>query len=110
MRSSANGPQPEAGATADEVSFEVRLTPRAGADAIDGVRDGVLRARVRAAPVEGGANTALVRLVAGELGLRLAAIRLDAGARGRTKRLAVRTDAALVLARWPCLRLGGGSR
>lgn len=90
-----------------DVTFEVRLTPRGGADAVEGVRDGVLRARVRAAPIEGAANAALLRLVAGELGLAPGRVRLVAGAGERTKRIAVEAEAAVVLARWPDLRLGG---
>ena len=51
------------------VVVAVRLTPRGGRDAIDGVEiqaDGraVLKVRVRAAPTEGEANEALVRLLA----------------------------------------------
>ena len=54
---------------ADGVIVDVRLTPRGGRDAIEGIErraDGrvVLKARVRAAPFEGQANTALCRLLA----------------------------------------------
>ena len=59
-------------AAADGVFLDVRLTPRGGRDAIDGIEsraDGraVLKARVRAAPFEGEANDALCRLLARSL-------------------------------------------
>jgi uncharacterized protein YggU (UPF0235/DUF167 family) len=56
-------------AAADGIFVDVRLTPRGGRDAIEGIEsraDGraVLKARVRAAPFEGEANDALCRLLA----------------------------------------------
>ncbi len=88
------------------VRFAVRLTPRGGSDEIDGVRDGVLRARVAAPPVEGAANQAMLRLIASELDVPRGRVRLVAGAGGRTKLVAVdRIAPEAVLARWPGLRL-----
>ena len=59
---------------ADGVVIAVRLTPRGGRDAIDGIEqlaDGrsVLKVRVRAAASEGEANAALVKLIARTLGV-----------------------------------------
>lgn len=65
--------------------FRVRLTPRAKADAIEGWRDGVLRVRVSAPPVDGKANEALVRLLAGALGVAKGDVRIVAGAASREK-------------------------
>ena len=45
--------------------FAVRLTPRGGADRVDGVLAGALRVRVAAAPVDGAANAALMALKIG---------------------------------------------
>lgn len=64
----------------------IRLTPRAGLDRLDPPgADGELRARVRAAPVDGAANEALLRLLADSLDLPRSALRLVAGAQGRRK-------------------------
>jgi uncharacterized protein len=83
--------------TADGVTLEVRLTPRAGRDAIDGVErraDGrvVLKARVRAAPFEGRANEALCRLLAHELGIAPRQVEIAAGEGARVKRLRIAGD------------------
>ena len=82
----------------------MRLTPRAGVDRVDGVVDGVLRARVAAPAVDGAANQALVRLVADELGVPRRDVQLVAGAASRTKLLIVDAPSAgRLLARWPDL-------
>ena len=72
----------------------VRLTPGAAADRIDGWdvdADGrpVLRVRVRARPVEGEANAALLRLLARALGVPKSAVALDRGGQSRLKMLTI---------------------
>ena len=72
----------------------VRLTPGASADRIDGWDvdvEGrpVLRVRVRARPVEGEANEALVKLVAKALGVAKSAVVLQRGGQSRTKMISV---------------------
>lgn len=69
--------------------IRVRLTPRGGRDALDGWRDGVLRARVSAPPAEGAANASLVRLVARSLGVPPSHVTIVAGATARVKTLEV---------------------
>ncbi len=81
----------------------MRLTPKGGRDGIDGVEtlsDGraVLKARVRAAPSEGEANGALVRLIAKSLGIPARDVTLTAGATSRVKRLAVGGDVPALIA------------
>jgi uncharacterized protein len=84
----------------------VRLTPRGGSDAVDGVVDGVLRARVAAPAAGGAANEALLRLLAHELGVPRRDVRLVAGATGRMKLVVVDgVDRAGLLRRWPGLEL-----
>ena len=72
----------------------VRLTPGASADRIDGWdvdADGrpVLKVRVRARPVEGEANAALLKLLAKALGVPKSAVSLDRGGQSRLKLLTV---------------------
>ena len=72
----------------------VRLTPGASADRIDGWdvdADGrpVLKVRVRARPVEGEANAALIRLLAKTLGVPKSSVALDRGGQSRLKMISV---------------------
>ena len=74
------------------VAVVVRLTPRGGRDAFDGIEqrsDGqvVLKARVRAAATEGEANAALVGLLARAAGVPARDIALVGGATARIKRM-----------------------
>ena len=76
------------------LSVVVRLTPRGGRDAIEGVEeraDGqcVLKARVRAAATEGEANDALITLLAHSAGVPPRDVALVSGATARIKRLTI---------------------
>ena len=80
----------------------IHLTPGAGVDRIEGVRDGRLRVRVGARPVDGAANEALLRLLAAELGLSRSHLALRSGASSRTKLVQVEgIDPVTVRSRWP---------
>jgi uncharacterized protein len=89
---------------ADGVVVDVRLTPRGGRDAIEGIErraDGraVLKARVRVAPADGEANSALCRLIADVLDIAPRQVTVAAGATSRLKRIRVTGEpAALVRA------------
>ena len=81
----------------------VRLTPKGGRDALDGIErlaDGraVVRARVRAAPSDGAANAALVRLLADRLDVAPRDVTLMAGATGRIKRIKIAGDGTALAA------------
>jgi len=95
-----------------EVRFAVRVVPRGGRDAIDGVTDaGELRCRVSAPPADGAANKAMIRLIADALDVPPSAITLEAGASSRTKRMCVvGVDAKALAERWPGLSLDGRRR
>lgn len=87
-----------------EVRITLRVTPRAGGDRIDGVRDRVLLVRVAAPPADGAANAAVARLLAGTLGIAASRIRVVTGASARTKVIAIDdVSAAEIEARWPGL-------
>jgi len=69
--------------------LNVRLTPRSAKTEIRGFLGDVLQVRVTAAPVEGRANEALIRLLAERLGVPRRAIRVVAGHTSREKLLAI---------------------
>jgi len=69
--------------------LSVRVVPRAAHERL--VRDsaGALRAYLRAAPVDGAANRALIALVADRLGVAKRTVELARGARSREKLLCI---------------------
>ena len=69
----------------DGVVVKVRVQPRASRDAIVGWREGTLRLRVTAPPVEGEANRAVAALLARALGLAPSTVSVVRGERGRDK-------------------------
>lgn len=89
----------------------VRLTPKGGRDAIDGLdhlSDGraVIKARVRAAPENNEANQAMIALFAKSLGVSKSMIVLESGATSRLKTLAIQGDAASLAAQLSVLCSG----
>ncbi|HZH53920.1 MAG TPA: DUF167 family protein [Microvirga sp.] len=80
------------------LELRIRVTPRGGRDAIDGVdilSDGkrVLKVRVRAVPEDGAANEGVRRLLAKAFGLPASAVSLEAGATARLKTFLIAGDA-----------------
>ena len=61
------------------------MQPRAGRDEIAGERAGALLVRLSAAPVDGQANDALVRVLAKALGVAPSSVTILRGATGRDK-------------------------
>lgn len=84
-------------AAREGVLLTVRVTPRGGRDAIDGVElmaDGreVLKVRVRVAPEGGEANAAVVGLIATALKMRRSDVEVTAGATARVKQILLRGE------------------
>lgn len=79
---------------ADQARLAVKLQPGASVDRIEGWEtdpDGqaVLKVRVRARPVDGEANAALISLIARTLDLPKRLVALSRGGRSRLKMIAV---------------------
>jgi uncharacterized protein YggU (UPF0235/DUF167 family) len=86
------------------VSFQVRLTPKGGRDAVEGwdaASDGSehLKCRVRAVPENGKANTALIALLAATLGVPKSTISIVSGATSRLKRVEIAGNSPTLIAR-----------
>lgn len=67
----------------------VKVTPNARSDELRGFADDVLLVRLKAPPVDGKANDALVRLIAEKLGVPRGAVTVARGATSRTKLLGI---------------------
>lgn len=65
--------------------ISVKVKPRASRDALEGWQDDALVVRLTSPPVEGAANTSLIRLLAKKTGLARSRIRIVSGEKGRTK-------------------------
>lgn len=75
--------------TSRVASVAIRVTPKAGADEVTGLRDGELQVRVRAAAEGGKATASACRVVAGLLGIPKSRVRLLRGASSRHKLLEI---------------------
>ncbi len=83
--------------SAQGISVALRVTPRGGRDAIDGIEtlaDGraVVKVRVRAIADGGEANRAVTELLAKALGVPKARVRILSGTTSRLKQIAVDGD------------------
>ena len=85
-----------------ESVIEVRVTPRASRSSLAMGVDGVVQAKICAAPVDGGANKALVKLIAETLRIPPSRVSLISGQHSRLKRIRIEgLDAAEVRLRLP---------
>jgi uncharacterized protein (TIGR00251 family) len=69
--------------------LEVRVKPNAKTAGLEEQPDGTWVAKVKAPPVEGKANEALIALVAEHFGVRKAQVTIRVGASGRLKQLEI---------------------
>jgi hypothetical protein len=77
-------------ASGDEVLVEVLVVPRASRTELTGWgEDGRLRIRLAAPPVEGKANRALLKFLAGKIGVPSGKLRVSRGESSRRKTVAV---------------------
>ena len=72
-------------ATATGTLLRLRVQPRARLERLEGLRDGYIRLRLAAAPVDGAANMACIAFLARTLGVNRAQVRLQAGGKSRDK-------------------------
>ncbi len=72
----------------------IRVQPRSPRDAVAGERQGAILIRLKAAPVEGEANLALLRFVARKLGVAQRDVTLVRGQTSRSKWIQVAGMAA----------------
>lgn len=68
-------------------TLRVRVKPRGSRDRIEGEREGALLVRLKAPPVEGEANQALVRFIGKAVGVAPSSVKILRGASGREKLL-----------------------
>ena len=71
--------------TAQDITFTVRVVPRASHSEIAGEFEGALRVRLAAPPVDGAANRQLIKLLAKELKVPQNAVDIVAGSASRSK-------------------------
>src|SRR5262245_12679879 len=87
--------------SAGGINLSLRVTPRGGRDGLDGIEtlaDGrkVRRRGVRGVAAGGGANRAVLGLLAKSLGVPKGNVRLLSGATSRLKRIAIDGDPKLL--------------
>jgi hypothetical protein len=66
-------------------TLRVKVKPNSRVEQLAALDDGSYEARVKAPPVDGKANAALIALIAGHFGVRKAQVTVKSGASGRLK-------------------------
>ncbi|MBK6751190.1 MAG: YggU family protein [Pyrinomonadaceae bacterium] len=71
------------------VTFTVRVVPRASKSEIIGEHDGALKVRIASPPVDGAANTELIKLLAKQLGVSKSNVEIIGGQTSKTKQIRI---------------------
>ena len=79
----------------DDLLLSVRVQPRASCDEIIGPHENALKIRITAPPVDGKANTHLIRFLAKTFGVPKSRVEIVSGESGRLKRLRIQGPTAL---------------
>ena len=69
--------------------FTVKVVPRASKSEIVGSRDGALKVRIAAPPVEGAANAELIKLLAKAFGVSKSSVEIVGGQTSKTKQVKI---------------------
>jgi uncharacterized protein (TIGR00251 family) len=73
----------------EDLVLNVHVQPKASSDSLDGTRGERLKIRLTAPPVEGKANSHLIRFLAKHFGVPRRQVQLLSGERGRAKRVRI---------------------
>ena len=73
----------------DQIKLKVQVHPNAKRNEILGFKDGVLKVKICAPPVEGKANRALIDFLSRFLGIRKSDIIIEKGETGRRKTMLI---------------------
>jgi hypothetical protein len=80
---------PAVSASANGAVLALTVAPRASKTGMERLADGTIRVRLAAPPVDGAANTALLRFLADSLDLPKSRLSIASGAASRRKRIAI---------------------
>jgi len=72
------------------LTFDIQVIPHASRAEILSIQDGAFKIKVTAPPVEGAANEACIKLLAGELGLKKSQMEISSGTKSRRKSVMVK--------------------
>lgn len=79
----------------NELILRISVQPRASINSISGVHNGHLRVKLTAAPVDGKANQALIKLLSKTFGVSVSQISIEKGESSKAKRVRIRSPKIL---------------